>query len=100
MAADGNGAQILDYRTGVARPVTSPTTLLTLEDLPPPDTRRWVTRRKAEVVEGVRQGLISRGEALARYQLSEEEFQSWERLIERHGVSALRVTRLQDYRRG
>lgn len=100
MAADTAGAHILDHmaeapRTGAARPP-----LLTLDDLPPPDTRRWVTRRKAEVVEGVRQGLITRAEALARYQLSEEEFQSWERLIDRHGVSALRVTRLQDYRRG
>ncbi|QJE72621.1 DUF1153 domain-containing protein [Aerophototrophica crusticola] len=100
MAADTAGAHVLEYTAeaqhrGPARP-----TLLTLEDLPPPDTRRWVTRRKAEVVEGVRQGLITREEALARYQLSEEEFQSWERLIDRHGVSALRVTRLQDYRRG
>ncbi|MDG5493481.1 DUF1153 domain-containing protein [Niveispirillum sp. BGYR6] len=72
---------------------------MTLDDLPPPDTRRWVMRRKAEVVAGVRAGLLSFAEACARYSLSEEELASWQRLIDRHGVKALRVTRLQDYRR-
>ncbi|MCH8189356.1 MAG: response regulator, partial [Proteobacteria bacterium] len=32
---------------------------LTIEDLPPPDTRCWVIRRKAEVVAAVRGGLLS-----------------------------------------
>jgi hypothetical protein len=72
--------------------------ILRIEDLPPPDTRRWVTRRKAEVVAAVRGGLLSLGDACARYTLSEEEFRSWERLIDRHGVRGLRVTRLKDYR--
>nr|WP_256387119.1 MULTISPECIES: DUF1153 domain-containing protein [unclassified Azospirillum] len=72
---------------------------MTLDDLPPPDTRRWVMRRKAEVVAGVRAGLLSFAEACNRYSLSEEELASWQRLIDRHGVKALRVTRLQDYRR-
>jgi hypothetical protein len=27
-----------------------------------------------------------------------EEFLSWQRLIDRHGLRGLRVTRLQDYR--
>lgn len=72
---------------------------LTLDDLPPPDTRRWVMRRKAEVVAGVRAGLLSVADACQRYGLSEEEFNSWQETIDRHGVQALRVTRLQDYRR-
>ncbi|WP_114391705.1 DUF1153 domain-containing protein [Oleisolibacter albus] len=72
---------------------------VSLQDLPPPDTARWVTRRKAEVVAGVWTGLLSLDEACRRYNLSAEEFHSWERLIERHGVSGLRVTRLQHYRR-
>lgn len=67
-------------------------------DLPPPDTKRWVMRRKAEVVAGVRSGLISLEEACQRYTLSVEEFLSWQRLIDRHGVRALRATRLQEYR--
>jgi hypothetical protein len=28
-------------------------------DLPPPDTKRWVTRRKAVIVSAVRTGVIS-----------------------------------------
>ena len=58
---------------------------MTLADLPPPDTKRWVIRRKAEVVAGVRSGLISLEDACARYKLSPDEFTSWERLIDRHG---------------
>ena len=71
---------------------------ISLHDLPPPDTKRWVIRRKAEVVAGVRSGLISLEEACARYKLSVEEFLSWQRLIDRHGLRGLRATRLQDYR--
>ncbi len=71
---------------------------MTEADLPPPDTKRWVMRRKAEVVAGVRSGLISLEEACRRYTLSVEEFLSWQRLIDSHGVRGLRATRLQDYR--
>ena len=71
---------------------------LTLDDLPPPDTKRWVSRRKAEVVAAVRCGLLSLEDACRRYNLSMEEFLSWQRLIESHGVPGLRATRLQDYR--
>ena len=72
---------------------------LTIDDLPPPETRRWVVRRKAEVVAGVRNGLISLEDACNRYKLSVEEFLSWQRLIDRHGMRGLRTTRLQQYRR-
>lgn len=71
---------------------------ITLADLPPPGTKRWVIRRKAEVVAGVRAGLLSLEEACQRYTLSTEEFLSWQRLIDKHGLRGLRVTRLQDYR--
>ncbi len=69
-----------------------------IDDLPPPGTRRWVIRRKAEVVAGVRAGLISIEEACKRYSLSVEEFLSWQRAIDRHGLRGLRTTRIQDYR--
>ncbi|MBK8160555.1 MAG: DUF1153 domain-containing protein [Rhodospirillaceae bacterium] len=69
-----------------------------IEELPPPGTRRWVIRRKAEVVAGVRAGLISIEEACKRYSLSVEEFLSWQRAIDRHGLRGLRTTRIQDYR--
>lgn len=72
---------------------------MTIDDLPPPETKRWVIRRKAEVVAGVRNGLISLEDACNRYKLSVDEFLSWQRLIEEHGVRGLRTTRLQQYRR-
>ncbi len=71
---------------------------LTLDNLPPPNTKRWVIRRKAEVVAAVRGGLISLEEACLRYTLSTEEFVSWQRAIEQFGLPGLRATRLQDYR--
>ena len=72
---------------------------LSIDDLPPPETKRWVIRRKAEVVAGVRNGLISLEDACSRYKLSAEEFISWQKLIEEHGMRGLRTTRLQQYRR-
>ena len=67
-------------------------------DLPPSDTKRWVIRRKAQVVSAVRAGVISLEEACRRYDLSVEEFLSWQRAIEDHGLPGLRATRLKDYR--
>ena len=69
-----------------------------ITELPSPDTRRWVVRRKAVVVHAVRSGSISLQEACRRYCLSVEEFLGWQRAIERHGIPGLRVTRLQIYR--
>lgn len=67
-------------------------------DLPPPETERWVPRRKAVIVNAVRRGAISLEEVCRRYQLSVEEFVAWQSAIENHGVPGLRVTRLQIYR--
>lgn len=71
---------------------------LTVADLPPANTRRWVIRRKAEVVAAVRGGLLSLSEACERYRLTIDEFLSWQRSIEKHGLPGLRATRVQDYR--
>ena len=71
---------------------------LTIADLPPPNTRRWVVRRKAEVVAAVNGGLLSVDEACERYSLTLEEFASWQRSIDRSGMPGLRVTRIQHYR--
>ena len=70
-----------------------------MDDLPPPNTKRWVARRKAAVVAAVRSGRITMEEALRRYQLSEEEFLSWQHTFDTHGLAGLRVTRVQQYRR-
>jgi hypothetical protein len=71
---------------------------LTLADLPPPSTKRWVIRRKAEVVAAVRGGLLSLDDACKRYTLTVEEFLAWQRAIDRHGLAGLRATRVQQYR--
>ncbi|MCC2977011.1 DUF1153 domain-containing protein [Sphingomonas sp. PL-96] len=71
---------------------------LTLDSLPPPDTTRWVVRRKAEVVAAVNGGLLTIDEVCTRYSLSPEEFASWQRAIDRSGMPGLRVTRIQHYR--
>ena len=66
---------------------------LTIADLPPANTRRWVIRRKAEVVAAVRGGLLSLEEACDRYTLTVEEFLSWQSSINDHGLAGLRTTR-------
>ena len=72
---------------------------LSIADLPPPGAKkRWGARRKAEVVAAVRGGLLSLDEACSRYTLTVEEFLNWQSLIERHGLAALRVTRVHQYR--
>lgn len=71
---------------------------LTLDSLPAAHTRRWVVRRKAEVVAAVNGGLITVDEVLDRYDLSLEEFTGWQRAVERSGMPGLRVTRIQHYR--
>ncbi len=71
---------------------------LTMDDLPPPNIRRWITRRKAEVVTAVRTGLLSLDQACVRYGITREEFLSWQRLLDEHGLRGLRATRLHEYR--
>ena len=39
---------------------------------------RWTTRRKAAVVEAIREGRLGREAAMAAYGLSEEELRAWE----------------------
>ena len=56
--------------------------MLTKDDLPPPNTKRWVIRRKAEVVVAVRGGLLTLDDACKRYRLTAEEFAAWQRAVE------------------
>jgi hypothetical protein len=66
--------------------------------LPAVSTKRWVIRRKAQVVSAVRKGVLSLEEACDRYMLTADEFAAWERAIDEHGLAGLRTTRLQHYR--
>ena len=70
---------------------------LTLADLPSADTKRWVIRRKAEVVAAVRGGLLSLEEACDHYALSADEILSWQHRIDHFGLAGLRTTRSQLY---
>lgn len=72
--------------------------IMTRADLPSTKTKRWVASRKAAVVRAVNAGLITRGEALERYALSDEEFSEWETAVKQHGEGALKATSLQRYR--
>ena len=65
---------------------------LTRADLPAPNTKRWVIRRKAEVVAAVRGGLLSIEDACGRYSLSLAELLSWRWSIDAYGLAGLRVT--------
>ena len=88
-----------DQRHNRARFVIGPDGApLTIADLPPRDTKRWVIRRKAVLIAAVRGGLLSLEEACERYTLTVDEFLSWQYLIDRYGLLGLRATRVQDYR--
>lgn len=69
-----------------------------LAELPPTDTVRWVASRKAAVVKAVQVGAISEGEVCRRYDLSEEELDSWRDSLAEHGQGALLVTKLKHFR--
>jgi hypothetical protein len=64
----------------------------------PPGTTRWVASRKAAVVEEVRGGEISFEEACRRYELSEEEFLTWQRAFKTSGLLGLRASCVQPHR--
>jgi Protein of unknown function (DUF1153) len=91
------GDRVMSSAKHVIGPDGSP---LTIADLPAPGTKRWVIRRKAEVVAAVSGGLLSLEEACRRYTLTVDEFRSWQESIDQYGLGALRATRIQRYRPG
>ena len=60
-------------------------------DLPPMNLKRWIARRKAQVVTAVEGGFLSETEACARYNISREEFSGWLAAYDREGVPGLRA---------
>jgi hypothetical protein len=87
-----------DGRYPAARVIGPDGSEVTLADLPPRDTQRWVVRRKAIVVTAVLGGLITLFDACARYNLSIEEFLGWQRAVQRDGMPGLRATRPREQR--
>lgn len=93
-------ATIVDPLTWVSvQPPVSANETPDLDDLPSPDIARWHVHHKATVVTAVQKGLLDIAEACARYRITTEEFLSWKRLLDEHGVQGLRATRLKEYRR-
>jgi len=86
------------HRPGIKSAIGPDGSPLTIANLPPTTTKRWVIRRKAEVVSAVRGGILSLEKACSRYTLTVDEFLSWQASIEQHGLAGLRTTRLQHYR--
>lgn len=76
--------------------------LATYSDLPPPDTSRWVARRKAQVVDAIQLGRLSIEEACRLYRLTVEELAGWQRAFLRYGINGLKAThaRLKPRTRG
>jgi transposase len=68
-------------------------------ELPLENIRRRTVRRKAAIVDAVNAGEVTREEICSRYQVSIEEFLSWQHNYENHGLAGLRSTRMQIYRR-
>ena len=72
--------------------------VVTRADLPTAHTKRWIMRRKAEVVAAVRGGMLSLDEACNRYRLTVEEYSAWESAMERYGMPGLSAACLQTQR--
>ncbi len=86
-------------KTSFPRAVKLPDgTIISQADLPDESIVRWVASRKALLVKAVYFELISRRDALERYDLSEEEFDSWCASFRQFGQAGLRVTKTKIYR--
>lgn len=66
--------------------------------LPPADTKRWSSRRKAAVVIAIRSRVLTREQACQHYLLSEEELGLWEAAFDKIGIPGLRTSSLRYYR--
>ncbi len=81
-----------------SRPLQDPASQDDLGDLPSSDTRRWDSKRKAQVVDAVRSGRLTLDQACAIYAMSVDEFLSWQSLFDRYGAKGLMATRLKEFR--
>lgn len=88
----GEPMQNIDFADNVSVRIANGT-ILTLSDLPDRATKRWIASRKMTVVRAVAYGLLERQEALARYEISEDEFQEWVSNMYEHGLEGLKTTK-------
>ncbi len=94
---DGQNTQRQDANSNISM-TNSGQNQMILKQLPPPDTKRWVISRKAAVVTAVKNGAITLDDVCWFYDISVEEFLTWQEMIEKHGIRGLHVTKLQEFR--
>jgi hypothetical protein len=73
------------------------TNITVMRDLPP-QPKRWVPIRKAEIVTAVHSGAVSLEDACRHYAMSVEEFLEWKQNVEQYGLLNLRNIRAQKLR--
>ena len=73
--------------------------VLTLTDLPSPDTLRWSRRRKGEILGAVEGGLLTPEKACLIYNLSMDELLAWREAVAQCGLAGLRARRPHEPKR-
>jgi len=66
----------------------------------PPQSGRWTAARKAEVVEAVALGRVTREDAMQQYGMTEAELAGWEAKYQGRGVRGLRLKDMNVTRAG
>lgn len=64
----------------------------------PPRGRRWTAQRKIDLLNDIAAGELSRQGAFARYGVTEDELDAWERRWAAHGTQGLMTTKIQETR--
>jgi hypothetical protein len=70
--------------------------VVSIADLPPAGTKRWVASRKEIVVDAVRGGIITLEEVKARYLITDDEYRSWSDAYQMVGPDAKSPLRLAE----
>ena len=80
----------------MTRPVIGPLgSVLTSENLPPPNGVCWSKRRKSELLAAIDAGVLSRSDACSMYRLSVDELVAWRHALTRFGIEGLSAPRLR-----
>lgn len=59
---------------------------------------KWTIKRKKGVLDQIDSGAIDEIQAFQFYGTTRQELDEWRRMIDKHGIKGLRVTKLTKYR--
>lgn len=59
---------------------------------------KWTIKRKKGVLDQIDSGAIDEVKAFQLYGTTRQELDEWRRMIDKHGIKGLRVTKLTKYR--